>query len=265
VTRDRILIAVPAYNAGRTIERVFERIPREIVGETTRFVAVDDGSTDDTWEALARAKANLPRLEALRHGANRGYGAAVKTLLAHALATGADIVVILHADGQYSPEKLPGLLAPLAEGRADLVQGSRMLGGGALAGGMPLYKYAANRILTFIENRAFGMGLAEFHSGYMLYSPRAIAAIPFARLSDSFDFDLEMLVCARVLGLRIAEIAIPTVYGDEVSHLNPISYGLDVLAVVRRYRRGHYHALLGAASDGAGIPAMAGEAAKEEA
>ena len=239
-----ILIAVPAYNAGRTVERVFERIPRELAGGGARFALVDDGSTDDTIAAAARVQARLPSLTVLRHAENRGYGGAVKTLLSHALETNAGITVILHADGQYSPERLPELLAPLTTGKADLVQGSRMLGGGALAGGMPLYKYAANRILTAIENRAFGMRLAEFHSGYMLYSRTALTAIPFVRLSDSFDFDLEMLVCARILDLTIVEVAIPTIYAGEVSHLRPLAYGLDVLRIVRRYRRGEYAALL---------------------
>lgn len=239
-----VLIAVPAFNAGQTLERMFGRIPRELVGEAARFAVVDDGSTDDTIAAAARVQSWLPSLTVLRHPENRGYGGAVKTLLSHALETNAGITVILHADGQYSPERLPELLAPLMTGKADLVQGSRMLGGGAIAGGMPLYKYAANRLLTAIENRAFGMRLAEFHSGYMLYSRTALTAIPFARLSDSFDFDLEMLVCARILNLTIVEVAIPTIYADEVSHLKPVAYGLDVLRVVRRYRRGEYAALL---------------------
>jgi len=241
---ETVLVAVPAFNAGRTLERTFDRIPPGLAAGALRYAVVDDGSTDDTVEAAERVRSRLPSLALLRHPENRGYGGAVKTLLTHALETDAGIVVILHADGQYSPEKLPELLAPLAAGRADLVQGSRMLGGGALAGGMPFYKYAANRVLTAIENRAFGMRLAEFHSGYMLYARSALAAIPFVRLSESFDFDLEMLVCARILGLRIAEVAIPTIYADEVSHLKPIAYGLDVLRVVRRYRRGEYDALL---------------------
>jgi len=248
---EAVLVAVPAFNAGKTLERTFERIPRELA-ESFRFAIVDDGSADDTLEAAARVRERLPSLTVLRHPKNRGYGGAVKTLLAHALETNAGIVAILHADGQYSPEKLPELMAPLREGRADLVQGSRMLGGGALAGGMPLYKYAANRILTAIENRAFGMRMAEFHSGYMLYARSALTGIPFARLSESFDFDLEMLVCARILGLRIAEVAIPTIYAGEVSHLKPIAYGLDVLNVVRRFRRGEYAALLRAETPGTG-------------
>lgn len=242
---DSLLIAIPAYNAALTLERLVGRIPRDSAGAPTRYAAVDDGSSDDTAQVLERLQSELPSLVILRHPKNRGYGGAVKTLLTHALETGVDIAAIVHADGQYAPEKLPELSEPLRRGEADLVQGSRMLGGGALAGGMPFYKYAANRLLTAVENRAFGMRLAEFHSGYMLYSRKSLESIPFARLSDSFDFDLEMLVCARILGLRIAEVAIPTRYADEVSHLKPVSYGLDVLAVVRRYRRGEYGRLLG--------------------
>ncbi len=116
-----------------------------------------------------------------------------------------------------------------------------MLGGGALRGGMPFYKYVGNKGLTVIENWAFGMKLAEYHSGYMVYSRKALETIPFEKLSASFDFDLEMIVLARAKGLRIAEIAIPTIYAGEKSHLNPIGYGLDVLSVVWRYKRGVYH------------------------
>lgn len=109
---------------------------------------------------------------------------------------------------------------------------------------MPFYKYISNRVLTFVENISFGMRMAEFHSGYMVYSRRALLSIPVEKLSDSFDFDLEMIVMAHILDLRIREIAIPTIYGDEVSYLNPVKYGIDVLKVVRRYRQGYYHGLL---------------------
>src|SRR5262249_35698541 len=119
----------------------------------------------------------------------------------------------------------------------------RMVGGGALRGGMPFYKFVANKTLTAIENWAFGMKLAEYHSGYMAYSRRAMETIPFEKLSASFDFDLEMIVLARVAGLRIAEVAIPTIYAGEKSHLNPIKYGFDVLKVVRDYRRGRYQSM----------------------
>ena len=204
-------------------------------------MAVNDGSKDDTAGALARLQKELDNLVVLTHPVNRGYGEAEKTLLRYALAEGAEAGIVLHADGQYSPEKIVDLLEPFDRDTADLVQGSRMLGGGALGGGMPFYKFVANKALTAIENLAFGMKLAEYHSGYMLYARKALETIPFEKLSASFDFDLEMLVLAHVKGLRIAEIAIPTIYAGEKSHLNPIRYGFDVLSVVRDYRRGKYH------------------------
>jgi glycosyltransferase involved in cell wall biosynthesis len=240
---ESVFVLMPAYNAGATIERVFARIPPETRRRIRRYVAVDDGSTDDTAAALARLQGEFPNLVALRHETNRGYGEAEKTLLRYALREGAGAGVLLHSDGQYSPEKIPELLDPLDRDSADLVQGSRMLGGGALRGGMPFYKFVANKALTAIENWAFGLKLAEYHSGYMLYSRKTLETIPFEKLSGSFDFDLEMIVLARVKGLRIAEIAIPTIYAGEKSHLRPVRYGLDVLKVVRDYRRGKYHAL----------------------
>ena len=235
---------MPAYNAGATIERVFARIPAGVRPRIARYVVVNDGSRDDTAGALARLQAEFPTLVVLNHEVNRGYGGAEKTLLEYALEHGAGAGILLHSDGQYSPESIPELLAPFDRDTADLVQGSRMLGGGALQGGMPLYKYVANKALTAIENWAFGLRLAEYHSGYMLYSRKTMASIPFDKLSNSFDFDMEMIVMARILGLRIQEVAIPTIYGDEVSHLQPVRYGLRVLKVVRDYRRGHYAGLL---------------------
>jgi len=241
---DSIFIIMPAYNAGATIESVFARIPDVVRDRISQYVVVNDGSIDDTADALGRLKQRCSSLVVIEHETNKGYGVTERDLLQVAVEQEADVAVLLHSDGQYSPEKIPELLVPFDEDRADIVQGSRMLGGGALKGGMPLYKYVANRCLTAIENRGFGMKMAEYHSGYMLYSRRALETIPFEKLSDSFDFDLEMMVCAKILGLRIEEIAIPTIYADEVSHLNPIKYGLDVLGIVRRYRRGCYHRLL---------------------
>ena len=235
---------MPAFNAGATIEKVFARIPIEIRQRVCRYVVVDDGSKDDTAEVLTRLSREFSNLTTLKHDTNLGYGAAEKTLLLYAVAEGAEITVLLHSDGQYSPEKLSDILYPLENGQADLVQGSRMLCGGALQGGMPFYKYVANKCLTAIENAGFGMKLAEYHSGYMAYSRKTLLGIPFHRLSDSFDFDLEMIVCAKILGLEIQEIAIPTIYAGEKSHLNPVKYGFEVLATVRKYRNGHYHELL---------------------
>jgi glycosyltransferase involved in cell wall biosynthesis len=242
---ESIFVLMPAYNAGKTVEKVFARIPPAARRRVRRYAVVDDGSSDDTAAVLGRLRALWPDVTVLAHPQNRGYGEAMKTLLGYARAEGADAAVVLHADGQYSPEAMEQMLRPIEDGSAEMVQGSRMLGGGALRGGMPLYKYVANRALTAIENRAFGLRMAEYHSGYMAYGRRALAEIPFEKLSRSFDFDLEMMVMARVTGMRIAEVAIPTIYADEVSHLKPVDYGLRVLGVVRRYRRGEYARLAG--------------------
>src|SRR5260370_26084898 len=240
---DRVFVLMPAYNAGATVERVFERIPKAARERIRKYVVVNDGSKDDTAQALARVEQKIPNVVVLTHQVNRGYGETEKTLLGYALREGAEVGILLHSDGQYSPEKIPELLEPFDRDEADIVQGSRMRGGGALRGGMPFYKFVSNKILTGIENWAFGMKLSEYHSGYMLYSRRALDGNRRQKTSSAFDFDLEMLVLARVKGLRIAEIAIPTIYAGEKSHLNPVKYGLDVLSIVRDYRRGKYHAL----------------------
>lgn len=240
---ENVFVLMPAYNAGKTIERVFARIPADALRRIARLVAVNDGSKDDTSAALDRLQHDFPNLVVLNHASNRGYGEAEKTLLRYAVEHDAGAGILLHSDGQYSPEKISELLDPLDRDAADMVQGSRMLDGGALRGGMPLYKYVANKTLTAIENLAFGLHLAEYHSGYMLYSRRAMQEIPWQRLSDSFDFDLEMMVLALVKGLRIAQVAIPTIYAGEKSHVNSIKYGFDVLSVVWNYRRGKYHTL----------------------
>jgi glycosyltransferase involved in cell wall biosynthesis len=237
---ENVFILMPAYNAAGTVEKVFERIPEAVRRRIRRYVVVNDGSTDGTADALDRLSRSIPDFVTLTHPANRGYGAAEKTLLTYALQHSADVGILLHSDGQYSPESIPELLRPFDEDTADMVQGSRMVGGGALKGGMPLYKFIANKALTALENRAFGLNLAEYHSGYMLYSRKTMSAIPFQPFSDSFDFDLEMIVAAHARNLRIAEVAIPTIYAGEVSHLRPIHYGMRVLRVVRDYRRGKY-------------------------
>jgi len=240
---ERAFIVIPAYNAASTIGAVFRRIPEEVRHRIERYVVVNDGSRDETSAVVRRLQTEWPSLELLEHPVNRGYGEAVKTLLTHALSEGAGVAIVLHSDGQYSPEKIPDILAVFDRGEADIVQGSRMARGGNALGRMPLYKYIANKCLTAIENRAFGLGLAEYHSGYMAYNRKALETIPFQRLSGSFDFDLEMLVLARVKGLRVREVPIPTIYAGEKSYLNPIRYGFDVLRVVWDYKRGKYHRL----------------------
>lgn len=239
----RIFIVMPAYNAGGTIEQVFARIPASVAARVERYVVVNDGSRDTTQDAIDRLSARIPNLVALRHEVNRGYGAAEKSLLNYALDAGAEVAVLLHSDGQYSPESIPELLRLFDRDEADIAMGSRMLNGGALQGNMPLYKFIGNKALTAIEQWAFQLNISEFHSGFMVYSRRVLEAAPFNKLSDSFDFDLEMIVMAKVKGLRIREVAIPTIYAGEVSHLNPVRYGLDVLGIVWDYKRGKYHAM----------------------
>jgi glycosyltransferase involved in cell wall biosynthesis len=234
-------ILIPAYNAERTLPGVLARIPFERLGPTLVQI-VNDGSRDATFAVAASfardrmAVANLP--------SNRGYGGAVKRGLALLKAAGARVVACVHADGQYAPEELPNLLSVLESRGLDLLQGSRLAGGGALAGGMPVYKYLAGQVLSALEEHVMAAGLSDYHSGYLIYGERALAAIPFAALSNSFDFDLEVIACAKAAGLHVGEHPIPTHYGDEISYLDPIRYGLDVLAVVARFRSGHYHRLV---------------------
>jgi hypothetical protein len=166
----------------------------------------------------------------------------MKDGLRAAKASQPDLVACIHADGQYAPEALPELMRELSLRGLDLLQGSRIASGTALKGGMPLYKFVGNALLNRIENRTLALGLTDYHSGYLLYGRRALE-LPFPSLSDSFDFDLEVLASARARGLAVGEAPVPTHYGDEVSHLNPLTYGLRVLRVMWNYRRGRYHAV----------------------
>jgi glycosyltransferase involved in cell wall biosynthesis len=237
----QIFVVVPAYQAEATLGGVLARIPRELRPRLAKVLVVVDGCTDGT-ERVAREAARdfgAP-VELIVKQHNEGYARAQKTGFREALRQGADIAALLHADGQYAPEEMPRLLEPLLRDEADVVQGSRMMGG-ALKGGMPFYKWLANVVLSKLENLAYGMNLAEYHSGYMLYSRRLLESVPFERLSDTFHFDGEMLLMAHRRGLRILELAIPTRYRHDVkSHLRPIRYGFDVLGIIWRYWRGRY-------------------------
>lgn len=236
-----IFIVIPAYKAAATLPGVLRRIPAETYAETERILVVEDGGEGVPPSTTQELREEYGKVEVLWHEANRGYGAAQKTGFRRALDMGARFVALLHADGQYAPEKLPDLLKPLVEGKCDVVLGSRMkVRGDALRGGMPRYKYVANRALTTLENLVYGLNLSEYHSGYMLYSRRALEAIPFETLSNRFHFDGEMLLVAGKRRLRIADVPIPTHYGDEESHLRPIRYGFEVLGVILKYLRGKY-------------------------
>ncbi len=237
----KIVVVIPAYQADQTLPGVLRRIPGPVLAGLHRIVVVEDGGAQIRRSVSEEIKREYPQLEVVEHAANRGYGGAQKTGFARALELGADIGVLLHADGQYAPEDMERLYAPLMRGEADVVLGSRMKNPrSALAGGMPMYKWLANIALTKLENLCYGMNLSEFHSGYMLYNRRALESIPFQKLSDTFHFDGEMLLMAGKKKLRIADLPIPTHYGDEKSHLRPIKYGCDVLKIIWRNFRGGY-------------------------
>jgi glycosyltransferase involved in cell wall biosynthesis len=226
----KIVVVMPAMNAARTLEVTFGAIPRDWVDEV---ILVDDRSTDDTV-ALARS---LP-LHLIWHPHNVGYGGNQKTCYLEALQKGADIVVMLHPDGQYAPELIPTLVQPILDGRADMVLGSRMaIPGAAREGGMPRYKIVANRALTAVENRVLGTQLSEMHTGYRAYSRDLLTTIPFLRNALDFSFDSEVLMQAAHFGFRIAEVPVRSRYFDDASSikLKPATiYGLKTLGAAAR-------------------------------
>jgi glycosyltransferase involved in cell wall biosynthesis len=231
----KVTVILPAYNAARTLERTYAEIPREIVDEV---ILTDDGSRDETAE-ISRCLG----IHTLVHDRNRGYGANQKTCYAEALARGADIVVMLHPDYQYSPKLVAAMASMVASGHYDVVLGSRILGRGALKGGMPLYKYVANRVLTLTENILLGLKLSEYHTGYRAWSAKALGALPLERCSDDFVFDNEMLAQAAYAGFEIGEISCPTKYFPEASSINfkrSVVYGLGVLRTALEYRLAYW-------------------------
>jgi glycosyltransferase involved in cell wall biosynthesis len=235
-----VVVVMPAYQAERHVRRVIERVVAVPGLPLSRVVVVNDGSKDGTRAEVLALGAADSRVELVERHANGGYGAAMKTGLARAADGDPDVVACVHADGQYSPELLPSLVSELAARRLDVLQGSRIASGTARSGGMPLYKIAANAVLNRIENRTLGLRMTDYHSGYLLYGRRAVRELPFGKLSDSFDFDLEVIAAARARGLSVGEAPVPTHYGGETSHLNPVTYGLRVLRVMWRYRMGRY-------------------------
>jgi glycosyltransferase involved in cell wall biosynthesis len=219
----KVIVVLPAYNAERTLERTVG----EISGAVDACILVDDRSTDGTVELAGKLG-----LEVHLHARNRGYGGNQKTCYAAALNAGADIVVMLHPDYQYSPELVAPMASMIAYGVYDIVLGSRILGGGALRGGMPRYKYIANRALTLFQNLALGTKLSEYHTGLRAYSRELLLSLPIEANSDDFIFDNELLAQCIYLGVRIGELSCPTRYFPEASSINlqrSIKYGLGVL------------------------------------
>ena len=243
-----VTLVLPAYEATRTIPEVAAEIP---VDAADRALLVDDASQDATAEvALAHG------FDVIRHPENRGYGGSQKTGYARALLDGADVIVMVHADNQYAPGLVPEMVAPILAGEADMVIGSRLLRDRAIAGGMPRWKWVGNRLLTGIENRAFGVRLSEYHTGYRAFSSELLRSIPFLRNSDDFVFDQEIFAQVLARDARVVEIPIPTRYFREASSVDlgtSIRYGLMTLGVLARFtadrRRGRWPLLRRTAGD----------------
>jgi glycosyltransferase involved in cell wall biosynthesis len=227
----KLIVVLPAYNAVKTLEITVRAVPPEIVDE---FILVDDASSDGTHELAASLGVTC-----VRHPQNRGYGGNQKSCYALALDHGADIVVMLHPDYQYSPKLVPALAWLVASGEYDVALGSRILGGTAIKGGMPVYKYIANRFLTLIQNFATGAKLSEYHTGFRAFSREVLLQTPWQENSDDFVFDNEMLNEILHRGFRVGEISCPAKYFDEASSINfwrSIVYGMGVLKGALGYR-----------------------------
>jgi glycosyltransferase involved in cell wall biosynthesis len=227
----RIVVVMPAFRAEKTLRRTYEAIPRDIVDE----VILTDDASDDSTAAVARGLG----IRTIVHETNRGYGANQKTCYLEALRRGADVVVMLHPDYPYEPRLVTAMASMICSGVYDVVLGSRILGGTAMSGGMPAWKYAANRGLTLVQNLMLGSKLSEFHTGFRAYSREALLAIPLLANSDDFVFDNQVIAQAVAANLRLGEISCPTSYHDDASSISlrrSIIYGLGVLAVSLQFR-----------------------------
>ena len=231
--RRRVLVFIVAYNAETTIESVLDRIPPSILDYDHEVLIVDDQSADQTFDKASRYRERRPalNLRVLYNPENQGYGGNQKIGYEYAIREKFEVVVLLHGDGQYAPEVMEDLIAPILSGQADAVLGSRMAEPGrALQGGMPLYKYFGNRVLTFLQNRLLGTRLSEFHSGYRAYRVPALAELPFRFNTHGFHFDTEIIIQFLLRGFRIQEVPIPTYYGNEICRVNGLAYAWNVLA-----------------------------------
>jgi glycosyltransferase involved in cell wall biosynthesis len=231
ITGKRVCVVMPAYNAGKTLAQTVAEIDRSVADDV---IVVDDASRDDT-EQVARGLG----VHTIVHPRNRGYGGNQKTCYTEALSRGADIVVMVHPDYQYSPRLMPAMASMIASGHFDCVLGSRILGVGALRGGMPLWKYVANRSLTAVENLLLGYKLAEYHTGYRAFSRRFLEALPLEENSDDFVFDNQILAQGLWFGFDIGELTCPTRYFTEASSINfrrSVKYGFGVLGTALEYR-----------------------------
>jgi glycosyltransferase involved in cell wall biosynthesis len=230
---NKVVVVMPAYNAARTLRRTYDEVMAQ--GIVDLVIVVDDASHDETAE-IART---LPSVQVEVHPVNRGYGGNQKTCYRLALEAGADIVVMIHPDYQYTPQLLPAMASLVASGIYPCVLGSRILGGGALRGGMPLWKYVANRILTLIENILLGAKLSEYHTGYRAFARSLLEKLPLEKNSDDFVFDNQILAQVHWLGCAIGELTCPARYMPEASSINfrrSLRYGVGCIATALQYR-----------------------------
>jgi len=239
--KKRIGILIVAYNAISTLAKVLRRIPAKVWNDVEEVAVFDDASKDDTFELGLGFKTNagLEKLTVIKNNVNLGYGGNQIQGYQYFINKGFDIVILLHGDGQYAPEILEDMYLPLLRDEAEAVFGSRMMTelGGPLKGGMPLYKFIGNRILTFFENKVLDMSLTEFHSGYRAYSLKALEQVNFSKMTNDFHFDTEIIIKLHHQGFKIKEIPIPTYYGDEISYVNGMKYAKDVFWSVVHYKR----------------------------
>lgn len=239
-TTKRIGILVITYNAINTLAKVLRRIPKNVWEMVEEVAVFDDASHDDTFELGLGLKSmeGFEKLSIIKNPENLGYGGNQKKGYQYFIDKGFDVVILLHGDGQYAPEIIDQMFMPIINNTADAVFGSRMMieHGGALKGGMPLYKFVGNKILTFFENTSLNMNLTEFHSGYRAYSLKTLSKINLSNMTDEFHFDTEIIIKLQHQGFRIKEIPIPTYYGDEISHVNGMKYAKDVFFSVLHYK-----------------------------
>lgn len=226
----KVVVVMPAYNAAKTLRMTYAELPHDVVD---LVILVDDGSSDETIRI-----AHELGLELFVHNRNYGYGANQKTCYREALRAGAEIVVMVHPDYQYDPTLLPQIIAPLERGEADVVLGSRLLGGHPMRQGMPWWKYISNRFLTWCENKTFGLNLAEYHTGYRAYRRETLEAVNIEMNSDNFIFDQEIMAQFVEIKARVAEVPVPTRYFPQASSASFVQssiYGLSILTLLTRY------------------------------
>jgi glycosyltransferase involved in cell wall biosynthesis len=234
-SRKKIGVLIVAYNAATTLPQVLDAFPSDVLALLDEIFVFDDASADETYAVVQdyKARKGFEKLRVFKNARNLGYGGNQKAGFDYAITHGFDYVVLMHGDGQHDPQALPALLAPILQGKADIVFGSRMLRPReALKGGMPLYKFIGNKILTWFENKVLGTHMSEFHSGYRVYSCAALAQIPYRINADGFHFDSEIIIQLHELGLPILEIAMPTIYANEICRVNGMKYCLDIIRMI---------------------------------